>query len=560
MYRVNPHLVRVVAALPVVFAGPQTDWSKLSNGYRKQMEFSIGQDFIVTNGPRSFWYFTLARWACIPFSLLGGLVCFLWARDLYGHLAGLLALSLWCFSPNILANAQMITPDAGAAALGVAAGYTFWRWLKRPCWKRALLAGAILGLAELTKATWIILFALWPLLWFIWKRANRQAPLRLGWRHEAVQLGVVLLLGLYTLNLGYGFEGSFEPLGHFDFASNILRGPQLPMPQPCNRFENSWLGMLPVPVPRPYLLGIDEQRRDFEQKMFSYLHGEWRQGGWWYFYLYGLAVKVPLGTWLLFLLAIALSVMPSHYAARWRHEVVLLAPAVIILILVSSQTGFNHHLRYVLPIFPFAFIWISKAAQPRAWNSWAIPAFLTSTLIWSTASSLCVYPHSLSYFNELAGGPTNGPAHLVNSSIDWGQDLLYLKRWLDEHPEAWPLGLAYFGYFEPRVAGINFSLPAKGPMETAAADTVEPSGPCPGWYAISVTILRGYRYILYDGHGGRLYTDQPYYSYFQYFRPVAMAGYSIYIYHITLEDANRFRSERGLPLLEDKDIALRNVP
>src|SRR5579875_749853 len=517
MYRVNPPLVRTVATFPVFLAKPKIDLSKLSEGYRKQLEFSIGRDFIVTHGQDSFWYFTLARWACLPFSLIGGLICFLWARELYGCLAGLLALSLWCFCPNILGHAQMITPDAGAAALGVAAGYTFWRWLRFPCWERVFLAGGALGLAELTKSTWIILFSLWPLLWLFWKGTNRQISFRTGFFREGLQVSLILGFALYLLNLGYGFEGSFEPLGHYDFVSDALRGPKLPMPQSTNRFENSWLGMLPVPLPRPYLLGIDEQKRDFERTFLSYLRGEWRQGGWWYYYLYGLAVKVPLGTWILLLLATVATMIGRYHPILWRHERVLLAPAGVVLILVSSQTGFNHHLRYVLPMFPFVFVWASKVAQPRICPIRYAPVLVLSAVLWSTTSSLWIYPHSLSYFNELAGGPTNGHAHLVDSNIDWGQDLLYLKRWLDEHPEARPLGLAYFGYFDPRVAGIDFSLPPKGPVATSPVELTECLGPRPGWYAISVTLLRGYRYTIYDGRGGFFYTGQPYYSYFQRF-------------------------------------------
>ena len=86
--------------------------------------------FITANGERSFWFFTWARWVCIPFSLLGGYVCYRWAKELYGEWSGLLALTLWCFEPNILANGQMITPDMGATAFGVTAAYVFWRWLK----------------------------------------------------------------------------------------------------------------------------------------------------------------------------------------------------------------------------------------------------------------------------------------------------------------------------------------------------------------------------------------------------------------------------------------------
>src|SRR6202158_4789086 len=173
LYRVNPPLVRMVAALPLLFQRPEIAWSKYTDAPGARPEFAIGRDLISTNGERSFWYFTLARWACIPFSLLGGYVSFRWARELYGDLAGLLALTLWCFCPNILGNAQMIAPDTGAAAFGVAAGYLFWHWLRERTWPRAIAAGAVLGLAELTKTSWIILFALWPLLTIIYFLANQ---------------------------------------------------------------------------------------------------------------------------------------------------------------------------------------------------------------------------------------------------------------------------------------------------------------------------------------------------------------------------------------------------
>ena len=42
-----------------------------------------------------------------------------------------------------------------------------------------------------------------------------------------------------------------------------------------------------------------------------------------------------------------------------------------------------------------------------------------------------VAPHYLAYFNELAGGPANGFKELVDSNLDWGQDLKNLKLWLD---------------------------------------------------------------------------------------------------------------------------------
>src|SRR5579875_349562 len=139
LYCVNPPLVRMVAALPVLAARPHLDWRPFDPHTRS--EFSIGKAFIAANGQRIFWLFTLARWACIPFSLLGGYLCWRWACELFGSPAGLVALTLWCFGPNILAHGQLITPDVGAASLTIAAAYTFWHWLKDPRWQKALASG-----------------------------------------------------------------------------------------------------------------------------------------------------------------------------------------------------------------------------------------------------------------------------------------------------------------------------------------------------------------------------------------------------------------------------------
>ena len=528
LYRVNPPLVRSIAALPVVLAGPETDWSNFSVAPQSRPEFGVGRRFMEVNGERSFWLYTLARWVCIPFSLLGAYICFQWARELYGHLAGVLAVTLWCFAPNIIAHGQLITPDVGATALGVAAAYVFWKWLKRPSGGLALAAGVVLGLVELTKMTWVVLFPLWPLLWLVWRWPLRRDLSRHAWFCEGRQMGLILLMGLYVINLGYGFEGTFQKLGDYKFVSHALGGYEPSFERSgisLNRFNGSWLGEIPVPLPKHYLMGIDLQKRDFERKMWSYLRSEWREGGWWYYYFYALAIKVPLGTWLLIVLvSIVYPCLRSH-STSWRDELILLVPAGVVLTLVSSQTGFNHHLRYVLPILPFVFIWVSKVARAVDLKHWKIASLAAVALLWSIGSSLWVYPHSLSYFNELVGGPKGGHYHLGNSNIDWGQDLLYLKRWLDEHPEARPLTLAYdMPLVDPKLAGIDYT--GRPPANFAE----------PGWHAVSVN---------------QIHSRSREYEYFLRFEPFDMVGYSIYIYHITLDEANRVRRERGLPELPD---------
>ncbi len=536
LYRVNPPLVRLVATAPLAALGLREPEGNLPHEPPYRPEFVLGRAFVSEHGERAFWYFTVARWACLPFSLLGGAVCYLWGRDLYGPRAGLLAVALWCFCPLVLANAQMMTPDTGGAAFGLLACYLFWRWFRAPGWAGAYWMGLGLGTALLCKTTWVFLVPLWLLSWLALRAGQR--PLPREWARQGGQVLAGLLLALAVLNHGYLYEGSFLPLGSYSFTSKPLTVQEDGNAK--NRFAGTWAGDVPVPLPQNFVAGIDVQKRDFESRYWSYLRGEWRQEGWWHYYLYGLAVKWPLGTWALFLLAAGTAGFIRFSSATWRDEALVLMPGLALFALVSSQTGFNHHLRYVLPALPFFFIWMGRLAQGASLKTAPLRFLVVAAaLLCSVSSSLSVYPHSMSYFNEAAGGPRNGHAHLVDSNIDWGQDLLELKRWLDRHPECESLGLAYFGCVDPRAAGIEFSLPPDAP-----------EGPRPGWYAVSVTLLRGYRFSVPDGKGGLRYLDGPSYSYFLRFEPVARAGYSIYVYHLGREECDRVRADLGLPPLE----------
>jgi hypothetical protein len=514
LYRVNPPLVKAIAALPVILCRPATDWKKYFAEERP--EWGIGIDFIVANGERAFWYFTLARWACIPFSLLGGLVCYRWASDLYGRPSGLLALCLWCFSPNILANASMITADAGATAVGVAACYAFWRWLGAPCWSRATVAGLTLGLADLTKMTWLVLYLVWPAIWLVRFLSTTNGKGEGRW--QATQIALMVAISLYVINAAYVFEGTFRRLGSYRFVSEALGGPHgewKDRHSGGNRFAGRLIGEVPIPLPCHFLSGLDLQKRDFEHELPSYLRGQRRLGSWWYFYLYALAVKEPLGTWCLVGLATVLSVS-RRYGPGWREEFALLAPAAVVLVLVSSQTGFGH-LRYALPIFPFTFIWVGKVMLSLRWRDRSVAALMAASLAWSIVSSLAVYPLSLSYFNELAGGPAGGHRHLIDASIDWGQDMFRLKEWIDAHPGARPIYVDHYGSIELKQFGIK--------------PDPYPDTPRPGWYAVSV-------HRLHDSEGNQ---------HFLPIEPVDRIGYSMNIYHLSEADAERAGGAIGAP-------------
>jgi 4-amino-4-deoxy-L-arabinose transferase-like glycosyltransferase len=541
IYSVNPPLVRMVAAVPALLSRARTDWHRFSEEPGARPEFDLAREFIAANGERSLWIITLARWACIPFSVLGAYICFRWARDLYGSGAGLLSLTLWCFCPNILAHGHLITSDVAATALGITAGYTFWRWLKQPTWWHTLISGLVLGAAELAKTTLVIFYPLWPLMWLAYRWPQRPDMTGRDWLREAAMLAVRMIVGLYVINMGYGFEGTFTRLGDYRFISAALGGTSANEGAPQgtgNRFAGTCWEHLPVPLPKHYVVGIDLQKQDFENyKRSSYFRGRFSGTGWWYYYLYALAIKVPLGTWLLLGLASSLWIWrgPGEVAPRTkqsisaRDEFILVAPAAIILTFVSSQTGFSEHMRYVLPIFPFVFVWIGRIVTGLGRKKWIIAGATTTALAWSIASSMWIFPHSLSYFNELVRGPRGGPAHLILSNVDWGQDLVELKHWLAMHPKAAPLNLLYFGYFDPRDVGWDYSVPDQLlEDETWISATRIP----PGWYAVSVNFVRGCRWYVHTEDGSIAKLGQNRLTAFQEIEPVAMAGYSIYIYHV----------------------------
>ena len=113
--------------------------------------------------------------------------------------------------------------------------------------------------------------------------------------------------------------------------------------------------------------------------------------------------------------------------------------------------------------------------------------FAGAMLCWQIVESSFLRPDYLAYFNQVAGGPKNGYKHLVDSSLDWGQDLPALTSWLAQNPDRFGTGrlyLAYFGTALPEWYGIQAtSLPCD-----RSAPKLAPLKP--GTYCISATALQ----------------------------------------------------------------------
>ncbi len=487
LFHVNPPLTRFVVGIPVTICQPEYDWKAYSPRPQDRSEWGVGTAFIQANAPEKvhLMYF-LGRCSLIPLILLGAWFGCKLATEMFGQASGLVFLVLWTFSPLFLGWGATICPDMVAAALGITACYFFRRWFLLPSWKNVIVAGICIGFLPLAKTTWIIAFGLFPLLWLL---SQNRPPLK--------QICVVMFLALYMLNMGYAFDGSFRLLKDYTFISESLRGATK------NRFENSLLGYVPVPLPGEFVQGIDTQKVDFEKGLESYLLGKHQKRGWWYYYPIVFVLKEPLGTLLLGLFSVALFVFVRQYRASWNDELIIIVPFMALLALMMSQTGFSIHPRYLLPALPFFYLFVSRMGKAFVLKQRVFQLVTVSCLVWMTASSLWSYPYSMSYFNEILP-VTERPKLLLGSNIDWGQNAYFLKHWLEKHPEASPIF-------------VSADCPEGLDRIGIKAEGTVPTEPVPGWFAISVN---------------ELYGPTGQYEWLKNLEPVDIVGNAIWVYHV----------------------------
>jgi hypothetical protein len=237
----------------------------------------------------------------------------------------------------------------------------------------------------------------------------------------------------------------------------------------------------------------------------AFLDGEWSNTGFNSFFPRAFLYKTPIP--LLFLLIMAGVAGFLRWRNGWRNgsrtaigrDLRRLSP-IWALVLVYGTFSLTSHLnighRHLLPIYPAIFIACGACTYFfRAQSGKAVAIFAGAMMCWQIIESSLLRPDYLSYFNQVADGPKNGYKHLVDSSLDWGQDLPVLKSWLDYHFDASAtnrLYLAYFGTALPRWYGIQ-ATPLPSDSSTQKLSPLEP-----GTYCISATTLQQV-YSFYPG-------------------------------------------------------------
>ena len=151
----------------------------------------------------------------------------------------------------------------------------------------------------------------------------------------------------------------------------------------------------------------------------------------------------------------------------------------VLLLSAGAPPAIGH--RLLLPCYPALYILLGalgKLGIHDHAHSTSQPLVVVSTLLLVALFGLessTVHPHFAGYFAPVAGGRSGGHFHLLGDSLDMGQDLPLLARWLQAMAQVdEPAYLAYCGEDSPRARGIHARrLPAQAHSECVTA-TVEP--------------------------------------------------------------------------------------
>lgn len=407
----------------------------------------------------------LSRLMMVLTAVLLGWFVYLWSYSLYGKWSAMLAVVLYSFSPNILAHARLITPDITLTTFSFITLYYFWRLLRDGRIGDAVWGGISLGLALLSKYTSVLLLPICFALMVLWRVKRKTTNLR--------NCLVFVIIGMGVLFLGYGM--------------NL----------------------------KPYFAGMLYQQEHASAGFVGFLMGQYSNNGWWYYFIVAFLIKTPIVT--MIFLGVSLVLLIGRIPkGEWMNEAFLLIPVAVIFCFFSLNKV-SIGLRYILPIYPLLFVFASRAAQIFLSNKKLIGLYVAA-ITWYLGASCYIHPHYLAYFNELVGGPNNGYKYLVDSNLDWGQDLKGLKKYMQQHAIT-RINLSYFGSDSPERYGITYNwLPS---FVLRDYDPGKYEIPSKGWFAISVTDLQG---VYFD--------DKNIFASFRGREPVAKIGYSIFIYNL----------------------------
>ncbi|MGC9394859.1 MAG: ArnT family glycosyltransferase [Anaerolineae bacterium] len=562
---IHPPLANVLAAAPLLLQSDLPD-PRAVDGW-EIASLSAITDAVVWRYPEPARIAVAGRVPILWLGVLLGALIYRWAKDLGGWRAGLLTLTLYAFDPNCIAHSALITTDMAAVFFITATLYvanyelritnyelritnyglriTFWRRVAR-----LGAVGLMLGLAQLAKVSALMLVPVVGVLVLIRavvEQNQRMENQRISeWANERItnhDSSFSILHSLFSILRAWAIV--------FGIAAFVVWAGY--------GFEISSVPGVPFPLPAGTHLRIFQSLREhYDLGHPTFLMGRVSDHGWWWYFPVAFALKTPLpvlilAAWMvgscglrvksyrLQIQSSRLSVVSlARHASRITSHISRRTLNVLALLLfplfyaVSSLfSSVNIGYRHLLPLLPFLYVGIGVQmanGKPRITNhesritNYKSPITNYSLLLisyffllaWLIIGTVSLTPDFLTFFNEIAGGARGGYRYLVDSNLDWGQNLWDLHQWMAEHGE----DRVYYAHYSPArldVYGIDAEFLPPDPRAVAFA----PWNPAPGLYAIGATVLQG-----------PYAPDVNTYAWFRGREPAARLGNALFVYKV----------------------------
>ncbi len=364
------------------------------------------------------------------------LVVFYWTRELYGPRAATIATIFCAFDPTIIAHARVIHQNTLSTLGTTLCLFSLWRYLQKRTTPRFVTFCFCFAAVQLTRASAPLHFFFVISLWFVheWRfihRSIRERHLRALARQTLFGVGklaVLVAAVLLTLNIAYGFDGSLTRLEDHDLMSDAFL-----------KMADTWLGSVRLPLPAAYTYALDFASYKAQTGYGSGIAYAWGQLGvdggklapiWWY-YVFAIALKFPLGTLLIVLAAVGEACRSRRVESR---DWFLLLPTLTILVSASLSTA-QLGVRYVSEAIPLLIIFASRLLRgepTRRQRHWAIVSIAAGTCV--IVSTLGAFPDYIGYFNEVCSVRKHRYRFLVDSNLSWGQNDEYVRSFMESHP------------------------------------------------------------------------------------------------------------------------------
>lgn len=553
----NGNLPQRWAAIPLLFTKPNFP-ERTTTIWLKSRMANVGDEFFYRVGNDADAMLIQGRAMMALFGVALGALIFFYARAAFGIGAAFISLTLFAFCPTMLANGPLITSDMASTFFFFASMLCMWRVLHRLSWSSLLLSALAMSGLFLSKFGAFLIIPFGLLLIAIQLLSDHATLVRFRsqwWRvtsrtrraqvHCAtvVAHAAVVWVAIWAF-YNFRFEMFAEKTTHTDSqgAMVVVDEPTVPWNEllaeqgPVQSFigQAKQLHLLP----EAFLYGFAHTWENAQNRR-AFLNGEFGVSGWTHFFPYCALVKTPLALFVLVALSLAWTIRRWLLSGtNWQTRIPTVsrslyrtAPLWVLFVgywaaAISSHLNIGH--RHILPTYPVMLVvaggawrWTARRTQtteqpteksftPTATPSlkgwfhtlrWPIAAVIVAGCSVSFATeSLWCWPNYLTYFNPIAGGPHHAYRHLIDSSLDWGQDLPALKKWLFdaglENTNTTKTYISYFGTGLPSYYGINAEL-LPSFIHREPPKLIAPLEP--GVYCISATMLQCI-YTDYPGH------------------------------------------------------------